>query len=72
MKKLGRVIKKYVVLGLWNTAVVYAIYSIYVILWLHFDADQYLRWLAGGIPMSLGTGWLIVRANLWAAKRWFP
>ena len=69
---LKRHILKYAILGLWNTLVVYSLFSAYVVLWLRFDVEQYMRWLLGGIPMSLATGWLIVKANLWAAKKWFP
>jgi len=65
-------ITEYVLMSLWNTAIVYALYTIYVFLWLQFSFDQYVRWIAGGIGMSLLTGGLIVRANVWAKNRWFP
>jgi len=65
-------IAEYVVMSFWNTAIVYALYAIYVLLWLRFSFDQYIRWLVGGIAMSLLTGGLIVRLNVWAKQRWFP
>ena len=66
---ISRRIAIYLILSAWNTAVVYALYSVYVVLWLRFDFDQYLRWLIGGIPMSMLTGWLIVKANVWFARK---
>ena len=64
-------LREYFLMSLWNTAIVYVIYTLYVILWLRFDGDQYIRWLVGGIPMSMLTGGIIVRANVWAKQRWF-
>ena len=68
---IGRRIREYFILSLWNTAVVYSLYTVYVVLWLQFDFDQYVRWLIGGIPMSMLTGWLIVDANVWFKQRFF-
>ena len=66
---LSRQLFTYLLMSLWNTAVVYALYTVYVILWLRFDFDQYIRWLVGGIPMSMAVGWIIVKANVWFARK---
>ena len=71
-KSLKKRLIEYAVLGLWNSLVVYAVYTPYVFLWLHFTPDQFVKWLVGGLPMSLGFGWLFVRAVVWAKQKYFP
>ena len=51
-------VKEYIVLGIINTLMVYAIYTPYVFLWVGLSWDQYVRWLEGGIAYSLLTGWI--------------
>ena len=64
------VVKRYAFLGLVNSATVYLCYTPYQFLWVHLTLEQYVRWLEGGIPMSLGLGWLFALVMLQAA-RWF-
>ena len=69
MTKLAKKIRNYFILSVWNTFVVYALYTPYVILWLRFDINQFMLWLMGGLPMAMLVGWLIVKLNVWAAKK---
>jgi len=62
-------LKRYLVLGVVNSAAVYAVYTPYVFLWLQFSWGQYVRWLEGGIIFSLATGWIFAWIVLQVAKR---
>jgi len=62
-------LKRWALLSLWNCLVVFAVYTVYVIVWLRFTPDQLFRWLIGGIPMNLATGWFIVWAIKWFDRR---
>ena len=62
--------RRYAFLGLVQSAVVYLVYTPYVFLWVHYTWPHYVRWLAGGVPMSLGFGWLFALAVV-AAARWY-
>lgn len=60
---------KYAFVGVINSLVVYAVYTPYVFLWVNYTVPQYIHWLIGGIPMSLGFGWLfalvVVKVSNW-------
>src|SRR3990167_1611840 len=66
-KPIRRIAFEYIILGIINSFVVYAVYTPYVIFWLHLSGDQYVRWLVGGIPFALMTSWffawVIVRSK---------
>ena len=61
-RSVRRYLKRYVVLGLVNSGVAYALYTPYQILWLRLAPDQLLRWFAGGLPFSLMVGWVFALA----------
>ena len=63
---------RYSAQSVFNSAIVYAVYTPYVFLWLGFAGDQYMRWLLGGVPFSLLVGWLFAEANVWFRRRFFP
>lgn len=65
-------VKEYIVLGIINTLVVYAIYTPYIFLWVGLDWEQYIRWLQGGILYSLLTGWIFAAVIIRAKRRLFP
>ena len=68
-QSLRRRLARQIVLSLWQSLIVYLIYSAYVVVWLRFTPEQIGLWLAGGVPFNLATGWIIVRGVLWMDKR---
>ena len=66
---LRRRVKRYLVLGLVNSAVAYALYTPYQILWLRLAPDQLVRWFLGGLPFSLAVGWVFAMAFTWVLGR---
>ena len=63
-----RVLLRYLWLTSINAAVVYIIYTPYVFLWVGFNAHQYIRWLEGGLAMSLIFGGLFSLIAIRAGK----
>lgn len=49
---------------------VYACYTPYVFLWLHFGGAQYIRWLVGGIPMAIAFNLVFTPVYARLVKRW--
>ncbi len=63
-------VKNFLKLQIVEGAIVYAAYSPYVLIWLHFNDGQYWKWLVGGIPMALAFNLFFTPIYAKLLKRW--